>query len=243
MWINAYQKTAGFLAELFFPSFCLGCRREGALLCQDCQATLDISEHRYCLCSKHPLRIPPGQHEGVCRRCESGPLAGIWSALPYQERFLTKKLVYQFKYPPRLKQLAKPLAGILREHFARTGFTGGSAGAVLVPVPMDLKKMKDRGYNQAQALAAELSIAMQVPMETALKKIKRTSSQTTLSAKHREINVAGAFAADPETPVRGKTVFLVDDVYTTGSTMQECARVLKSAGAKTVWGISVAREG
>lgn len=109
-----------FLLELFFPSFCLGCQREGLLLCQDCKSTLDISEYNYCLCNKNPLRLAPltqGKHQGKCTRCQDKKLSGLYFALPYKEKFLTKKLIYQFKYEPYLKNLAKVFAQILVEHF------------------------------------------------------------------------------------------------------------------------------
>lgn len=242
--INHVDKIKNFLQELLFPAFCLGCQKEGTYLCDDCRSTLDISEFTYCLCNKHPLRLP--DNKGTCQRCRDKKLSGFYFALPYQEKFLTRKLIYQFKYEPFIKSLAKPLADILAQHFVVTGKNINEIweNSVLVAVPMELKKMKNRGYNQAEELAQELSAIVKIPLiSNNLVKIKKTAPQMTLSAKDRAENLKGAFAVKNAAELQGKKVFLVDDVYTTGSTMEECARVLKNAGVKSVWGIAIAREG
>ena len=233
-----------FFLELLFPSFCLGCKKEGVLLCQDCKATLEISEYNYCLCSQNPLRLPA--FLGTCSRCTGRKLSGLYFALPYKERFLTRKLIYQFKYEPYLKNLSKVLAGVLLEHFvlAKNASANIWENSVLIPVPLQIKKQKDRGYNQAQEIAKELGQTLNVPfIFDNLAKIKTTAPQMELSAKERQGNLVGAFAIKNPAQIAGKKVFLVDDVYTTGSTMEECARILKEAGAKSVRGIAIAREG
>lgn len=243
---NVKHTVKSFFLELLFPSFCLGCQTEGTLLCQDCKATLDISEHNWCLCSKNPIRLLSNAENGKCYRCKNKILAGLYSALSFKEKFLTKKLIYSFKYKPHIKNLSKSLANIIAEHllFAKNNAESIWQNSILVPVPMEMSKMKNRGYNQSEELAKQLGIAINVP--TLLKnlvKVKETQSQTKLSAKEREVNVTNAFAVKNPALFKGKKVFLVDDVYTTGSTMEECAVVLKGAGAKQVWGIVVAREG
>lgn len=279
---NIQHRGLGFLApdalkkfflDLFFPKFCLGCQREGAFLCQDCKATLDINEFDYCLCSKNPVRLTPGRNNGKCLRCQDKKLSGLYFALPYKEKTLTKKLIYQFKYEPYLKELAKPLAEILQDHFilsTRPGLvdvlsTRPGLVDALVPVPLHKDKLKSRGYNQSGELVKELSKILKIPVILdVLIKIKPTKPQMELKKEERETNLQNAFAINPvrkpeqlkssdqlilsngvKNPAvfAGKRIFLVDDVYTTGSTMQECARVLKEAGAKSVWGICIAREG
>ena len=245
-YLKHVDKIKDILLELFFPSFCLGCQTEGAFLCQDCKATLDISEHTYCLCNKNPLRLPQDAMCGKCQRCQDKKLAGLYFALPYQEKFLTKKLIRQFKYPPRVKSLAKSLAEILIEHFVITGKNTDQIWehSLLIPVPMETKKQKDRGYNQAEELAKELSKTLRLSLVSDnLVKTKKTRPQIELSAKERAENVKDAFGVKKPAQVTDKKIFLVDDVYTTGSTMEACARVLKDAGATQVWGIAIAREG
>lgn len=236
-----------FFLELFFPSFCVGCQQEGTLLCQDCQATLEISEYIYCLCSKNPLRLAQGELKGKCSRCQDHRLSGLFFALPYKEKLLTKKLVHQFKYEPHIiKELAKSLAVVLLEYFTLINKNNSLQweNAILVPVPLEIKKLKSRGYNQTEELAKEFSKLINVPVVVNdLLKIKKTLPQMELSAKERIENVKDAFAIKNPAEFAGKKVFLVDDVYTTGSTLEECARVLKNAGAKQVFGITLAREG
>jgi competence protein ComFC len=239
------KTTVDFLQELFFPSFCLGCQKEGTLLCSDCVSTLDISEHHYCLCNKNPLRLPPESKKGTCSRCQHKKLAGLYFALSYKEKILTRKLIYQFKYEPYVKNLAQHLAGILREHLVMTGKNTLqiAKNSLLVPVPMEIKKMKNRGYNQSYELAKELSLVLHLPViANSLVKIKKTLPQMQLTAKERQENLANAFAVKNPAEIKGKKIFLVDDVYTTGSTMEECAKVLCTSGAKQVWGIAIARE-
>ena len=234
-----------FLLDLFFPKFCLGCQKEGIYLCDDCRALLDIAEFDYCLCDTKPQRLPPDQKSGKCGRCTDKKLSGIYSALPYKEKQLTRKLIYQFKYQPYLKDLAKTLSSILIEHFVISGKNTDEiwSGGILLPVPLDKKKLKSRGYNQSEELAKELSKILLIPVVSEnLIKIKYTKPQMELSKEEREKNLKNVFTIKNPEKISGKKIFLVDDVYTTGSTMQECAKILKEAGAKQIWGIVIARE-
>ncbi len=199
--------------------------------------------------------LPSGNRGGKCPRCRDKKLSGLYSALPYKEKQLTKKLIYQFKYQPYTKELAKSFAEILSDHFMlshslivddRQLLENG----VLVPVPLHKSKLKERGYNQSEELAKELSKTLNIPVATdILIRTKKTLPQISLSGSQRQENIKGAFAINKNcrTPevlqFSGKKVFLVDDVYTTGSTMEECANVLRTSGAKQVWGICIAREG
>jgi len=260
--ISKFSKTKLFLLELLFPKFCLGCQKEGFYLCEDCRATLEISENNYCLCSQNHKALAPNSKLGKCNRCSDKKLSGLYFALPFkdpsagsgQETYLTKKLVHQFKYGPYTKNLAKTLASLIIEHLVITQKNTDEIwnNGVLVPVPLDKKKLKIRNYNQSEELAKELSKVLQIPVVSdILIKTKTTKPQMELSKEQREKNLLGAFAISSPSlrgaeatkqSLKNKKVFLVDDVYTTGSTMEECARVLRTAGAKSVWGITVARE-
>lgn len=251
---NSTNKIKNFALDLLFPKFCLGCQKEGTFLCEDCKSTLEIAEYDYCLCSKKPLLIPPAQNFGKCNKCSSKKLSGLYSALPYKEKSLTRKLIHQFKYKPYTKNLAEPLASLIIEHFIITQKNTDDIwqNSVLVPVPLFYKKLKERDYNQSEELAKELSKILKIPvLSDVLIKIKKTESQMTLSKEEREKNLLGAFKIKiPENcrtsgvlQFSGKKVYLVDDVYTTGSTMEECSLVLRKAGAKSVFGICIAREG
>jgi competence protein ComFC len=245
-----------FSLDLFFPKFCLGCQKEGSYLCQDCKETLDILQFDYCLCDNNPLQILPNSksdcphRQGKCSKCQGlgKKLSGLYFALPYKEKELTRKLIHQFKYQPYLKDLSKTLASLIIEHLILSGNNTDEIwqNGVLIPVPLYKKKFKERGYNQSEELAKELSKILKIPVVSdVLIKTKPTKPQMELSKQKRERNLEGVFAIKPAfaPELRRGRVFLVDDVYTTGSTMQECAKVLKENRAKQVWGICIAREG
>jgi len=263
--VNNFLEAKNFLLDLLFPKFCLGCQKEGAYLCEDCRGILDINQFNYCLCENSPQTLPPHSTLGKCPKCSSKNLSGLYFALPYKEKQLTKKLIYQFKYQPYLKDLSKVLASLIIEHLILSGKNTNEVwqNSVLIPVPLRRKKFNERGYNQSEELAKELSKILKIPViANYLIKTKETNSQMTLKKDERETNLLGAFKIaspsacnnGPLAPSRrvattkqsfnlqNKKVFLVDDVYTTGSTMQECAKVLKAHGAKSVWGICITRD-
>ncbi len=246
---NFKFQISNFVLDLFFPKFCLGCQREGTFLCEDCKATLEILEYDYCLCEKNPHLIPPDrQGPGKCPRCQDKKLSGLYFAISYKKP-LAKTLIHQFKYQPYTKKLAKPLASLLIEHFILTKKNADEIweNSVLAPVPLFYKKLKDRGYNQSEELAKELAKVLKIPVVlNVLIKTKPTKPQMKLKKEAREKNLQGVFGVCPradlgQTPFTGKKVFLVDDVYTTGATLNECAAVLRDGGAKSVWGICIAR--
>jgi ComF family protein len=142
--------------------------------------------------------------------------------------------------------LSKCLAAVLIEHLVITKNNSENIwqNSALVPVPLEKRKLKNRGYNQAEELAKELSKILKVPIvSNNLVKIRKTLPQIKLSAKEREENLKNAFSIKNAPEVKGKKIFLVDDVYTTGATMEECTTQLLMSGAKSVWGIAIAREG
>lgn len=242
---NYKQKIENFTLNLLFPKFCLGCQKEGSYLCEDCRALLDIAEFDYCLCEKSPTRFLYTDRQGKCPKCSDKKISGLYFALPYKEKPLTRKLIHQFKYQPYLKDLAETLASILVEHFIKTKKNTNEIweNSILIPVPLDKTKIKIRGYNQSEELAKELSKIIQVPVISEnLVKIRQTESQMKLSKENREKNLKNAFEIKNPAGLAGKKAFLIDDVYTTGSTMAECAKTLKSAGVKIIWGIAIARE-
>jgi len=242
--------------DLLFPKFCLGCKKEGTYLCDDCRGLLDINEFNHCLCDR-PTTLSSNSKSGKCSKCQNKALSGLYFALPYKESHITKILIHQFKYKPYLKDLAETLSSILIEHFIKTGANTNEIweNSVLVPVPIHIKKFRERGYNQSEELAEELSKVLKIPViSDYLIKTKSTESQMKLSKIEREKNLESAFCVrhsreggNPDLARSDLTkfskIFLVDDVYTTGSTMAECAKTLKKSGIKNIWGIALAREG
>jgi ComF family protein len=112
---------------------------------------------------------------------------------------------------------------------------------VIVPVPLHTRRLRERGYNQAALLARELGKGVGLPvLEDAVARVRYTSPQVDLNAEERKENVQGAFHC-PTDRVAGKSVLLVDDVYTTGATLEACSLALKQRGVLTVWALTLAR--
>ncbi len=221
-----WKKFLNFLLDLFFPKFCFNCGKEGNYLCQDCQALLEIS--------------------GFHQKYSTQNLKDLYFAINYQNS-LVKNLIQKFKYEPFMKELAKTLSYLMITHFQLLEnpppFFGGGSDFILIPVPLEKKRLKWRGFNQAEEMAKELTNFFKIPfiLNCALMKIKETCPQVDLKNEERKENTKGAFLVKDNNLIRDKKILLVDDVYTTGSTMEECARVLKESGAKEVIGIVVAR--
>jgi len=215
------MKIKEFVLDLVFPKFCLGCKKEGVFLCQDCFSILEILT----------------THQKV----EGKNLNDLYFPVNY-ENFLVKKLIQNFKYPPLIKELKKELALLIVSHFLLLDKKPDFSDFVLVPVPLSKRKLKWRGFNQAEEIAKELSEFLKIPLiSDCLAKEKETKDQVEISEKERLENVKGAFLVKNKEKIFGKNILLVDDVFTTGATMEEVARVLKEAGAKKIVGVVVAR--
>jgi ComF family protein len=215
------MKFKEFILDLLFPKFCLGCKKEGTFLCEDCFATLEIS-------TSH-------------QKFKGKNLADLYFPLNY-ENFLVKRLIQNFKYPPLIKELKKELAFLIISHFLLLDKKPDFSDFVLVPIPLSKKKLRWRGFNQAEEIAKELANFLKIPLVSdCLIKTKETKDQVELSEKERKENVKGAFFIKNKEKIAGKNVLLVDDVFTTGATMEEAARVLKEAGAEKIVGVVVAK--
>ncbi len=232
-----------FLLNLFFPPICVNCQKEGSYLCQDCFSLIDFSNQQYCPFCQKPKIVLDGKTCPTCKK--SKKLTGLFSAAPYKN-FIIKKLIKQFKYSPYVKDLAKTLAFLIIHHLQlleNTQQVFAEKETILIPVPLTRKKQKQRGFNQTEEIGKELSKFLAVPLiNNTLTKIKETLPQIELSSKERKENIKGVFFCKEPEKVKNKIILLIDDVFTTGATMEECAKVLKKAGAKQVWGITIARE-
>lgn len=225
-----------FLLDVFFPKFCLGCGKERTWLCEDCQALLEIQEENFCpVCGK--LTLDFKTHK-FCKRKTN--LEGLFWAVDYNNP-LVKKLILKFKYTSFARELAKPLAKILISHFLLTEFPLRKMNFILVPIPLIRKRLKWRGFNQAEEISKEISRFFQLPVENFLIREKEREPQMKIQdLKKRKENIKGVFSCHSPEKVKGKKILLIDDVCTTRATLEEAARVLKKAGAKQVWGAVIA---
>ena len=173
----------------------------------------------------------------VCRGCKhKSRLTGLLVAAEYGKG-PTKELIHHLKYNGII-EIAPILGGMLVSRLQKSKLRGQK---VLVPVPLHWFKKRSRGFNQAEILAKLVGKKLKIPVVSTLKRIKNTKSQVELSGKLRRKNLEGAFVCANNGAVKDKTVILVDDVSTTGTTLEECAKVLRAAGARQVWGLVVAR--
>ncbi len=235
------KKIFRTLSETIFPRFCANCGREGYALCPDCLSLIDITEYRYCpFCRKRLLG-----KAGKCSTHRKKYLDGLDFAVSYQQP-IVKNLIQKFKYNPFQKELAQSFATLIITHFLLTDnqtIIEDSGNSLFLPVPLSSFRRRWRGFNQSEEIAKYLSKFFGIPFQTEnLRKIKKTSPQVELKKEARERNIKGAFILKNPQLIQGKKIFLVDDVFTTGSTMEECAKILKQGGAKKVWGLAVARE-
>lgn len=179
------------------------------------------------------------QADHLCEDCLRERPCYEAAAAPYLYEGTIMRAIHQFKYRAKTL-LAGPLGSILAR-FAE-GWVEESSGLLTMPVPLHPKRLKERGFNQSLLLARHVARRLDTELDfLSLRRLKYTLPQIGLKKGERQKNVKGAFGLeDPET-VRGKTVLLVDDVATTGNTLNECARILKRAGPKKVLCLTLAR--
>jgi len=147
--------------------------------------------------------------------------------------------IHEFKYGAK-SFLAKPL-GLLLSSFAGR-WLQAKEGLLLMPVPLHPRRLRERGFNQSLLLSREVARALNADLDfLSLKRIKYTKPQTGLGSEERSRNVARAFQVSRREAVKGRSIVLVDDVATTGSTLNECARALKKAGCREVFCLALAR--
>ncbi len=147
--------------------------------------------------------------------------------------------IHQMKYGGKA-YLARPL-GKLMAYFA-TDWLEDCDRYLIMPVPLHPKRLRERGYNQSLLLARAMSLLLGIKIDLlSLRRVKNTRSQTGLNSEERKKNVRGAFALDREKDFKGQSIILVDDVATTGHTMNECAKILKTAGCEEVLCLVLAR--
>lgn len=233
------MKSKDFLLDIFFPKFCANCQREGTYLCADCFSLIDLADRQYCPFCAIPKETINGKPCNSCKKSKF--LDGLFSAADYKNS-IVKKLIKDFKYEPYVKDLARTLSFIIISFLLNLENKPDFGGFSIVPIPLHIKKMKKRGFNQSEELAKELSKDLEIPfLNNILERIKNTTSQAELSKEERIINASNAFICRNPKTIKDKKILLIDDVFTTGSTMEECAKTLKQSGAKEVWGMTIAR--
>ncbi len=228
------------IKDVFFPARCLGCDasiycHQLPLLCDRCRELLTPILSPLCTCCGMPL---PAGRDHLCSTCLTGSFSFdlARSLFLYQEPI--KSLLLQCKFAGKLTGLAT--IGSLTSQSAVVGQL--SEPEVVVPVPLHITRLRSRGFNQSQLLAAACFPHWRSRINVdLLQRHLHTVPQTSLSGRARRSNLKKAFSVTCPQFVKGRSFLLVDDVFTTGSTLHECAAVLRSKGAARVEAFTLAR--
>lgn len=231
------------LTELLFPSLCLSCgrillERRGHPFCSDCYSGIRFIAAPLCpVCGiPYPADESPDHACGDC--ILSKRHIGAARSLGVYESVLLDA-IYAFKYGGNLT-LGERLGRLMADHDYPSFQIGDYS--LLVPVPLHPRRLRQRGFNQSVILAREIAKRRGIDMDfRALRRIVDTESQAGLKKEERRSNIRKAFSIPDPERVRGRRILLVDDVYTTGSTLSECARILLKADAEAVGALTLAR--
>lgn len=263
---RVYLLSRSYILDLLFPRYCIGCGEEGAWICMKCLKTIDIIKQPFCPECRRPTSV--GEFCDGCR--QRFALDGIFICANFGEGVL-KEAIHQFKYNHIFdigEILGRIMAGKISD-VRRRGIldVGHQEFDMVVPVPLYKKRLRERGFNQSEILGRKLSLIRTNDREwgdmvfknNILVRKRYTTPQAELDREQRLSNLKDVFEfvgdrhACPSPgddinirnshgcSLRGKNVLLVDDITTTGATLEECAKVLKLNGAQKVWGIVLAK--
>jgi len=257
-----------FLLDLLFPWQCLYCQKEvenDYPLCKDCFHQIPIFDdficpvcHRRLILSEAPpageagrkkvplsearrVLIPNTASHQSCRR--KTKIEALGAVASYNNNIL-KEVIHHFKYK-KIKNLAQPLS-LLTIQFLENSFYFSQLpknNLLIIPLPLHLRKEKQRGFNQSELIAKKVADYFHFPIRSdiLLRVINNLAQVTMKNVNDRKCNIQGVFQVKNGDNLKHKTIILIDDVYTTGATMEEAAKVLKLNGAKKVIGLVLAK--
>lgn len=235
------------LLDLLFPKTCIGCKKYGSLggaasfayFCPDCIKEIKQTELVCPFCERPSLG---GVVHAVCKR--KFGLDGLWSLGVYEGSLRTAIQKLKYKW---VSEVAKELIDITIEYWAKNPpilldriKKDQGKSWVITAVPLYPTRERWRGFNQSELLAKLFAQKLGLRYETILKRIRNTTPQMKLHASERKKNIRNAFSLTIPYTLNAN-ILLVDDVWTTGSTLKECCYILKRGGAKTVWALTIAR--
>ncbi len=218
------------IVDNIFPLICLGCEKKGEYLCEECKQEISTIKYHY---PENDCRNVNSQERSPN---EGGDLQPIKiKALAFHDGAM-KEAVHRLKYDRDLglgKLLGKMLVPIVQKHKWEID--------LIAPVPLGRKRRKERGYNQAEVIAFPLAYHLKKEFDASIIiRCRETRTQIGLTVKERYENMEGAFVVK-NGKVKGKSILLVDDVYTSGATMKSAVNALKEAGAKCVYSLTVTK--
>ena len=229
------------IASLLYPPACTICSASvpaGEYLCAECDAKITRIVPPFCEKCSEPFA---GAISGAftCANCAHRTLHFDAAVAAYRSRGIVRRVMLDFKYSRQI-HLRHPVARWLLAALDDERLRGRRFN-VIIPVPLHPARERQRGFNQASLLAELVSAHVSIQAKPALERIRYTTTQTAFDRAERMENLHGAFRLRKNADVRDLHVLLIDDVLTTGSTLSECARVLKEAGARSVHAATAAR--
>ncbi len=236
------KRTVAFLnkyvLDFLFPIECIYCQAEGVLVCESCFSGLKFKYHAKCLgCQRHNIL------SSLCSRCQKKYILDeMMVAADYKQENVSqaiKLLKYKF-----LKDLSLYLGDFLSSfiNYAEKETEIKNKDFVVIPIPLYWKRYNWRGFNQAEMIADRVAKNLNLTLNTQLKRNKNRTPQVKLARRKRRENLKNCFSWQGGEEIKNKNILLIDDVATTGSTLNEAARELKKSGAKKIIGLSIAGE-
>ena len=219
------------MLDWLYPPVCGGCGIKGVRWCSDCQESINFIRDDICKFCGVPLH-----QAGTCKLCQSNPppFTAVRACAVYQGAI--RSAIHRLKFKNDMG-IGETLSKYLIEKFQDLNWQID----MVVPVPLSQRRKQERGYNQASLLGWPLSATYHLPFKPgALERKRETIPQVGLSAKDRFLNIENAFNAYPSI-VLNKNVLVIDDVTTTSATMRACASALRTAGAVSVYGLTLAK--
>jgi competence protein ComFC len=231
--------------DFVFPQNCIACDGEiqesKHFLCADCKADIGFIRQPHCFQCGVPadLSYDFPHEEFVCGVCRKNPYQFDQArSLGFYDTVL-RTTIHHFKYRRQMGVLPE-MDRLLEKYFEEN--PGFCQGFTVSPVPLHFNKMKERGFDQAFLIARQVAKALKLPLEGGLlRRIKATASQATMTRTERARNIKGAFEVNRPELIAGKNILLVDDVFTTGATVNEAAMMLKKNGAGKVYVFTLGR--
>jgi competence protein ComFC len=233
------QTMTKLLLDLLFPPkpFCMLCDNKftepRSIVCEDCKRKILPLVEPLCRKCGRPLE----NKKSLCYDCQRDHHIFVQARSYGHYEGMLKQLINEFKYRGK-RELAEILGNMMfcvLEQLPWPDFD------YLIPLPLHIKRQRERGFNQAFLLTKVLSRKSKIPIFQGLTRVKSTEHQTLLDKSFRKKNLDGAFKILNKSKIHGKTLLLIDDVYTTGATAGECSKSLLEAGAKSVYVLTCAR--
>lgn len=234
-------KAKKLILDTLFPVSCIGCGRDDTWLCKKCLQGISVNDKLAC-----PVCRKKNAH-GTCSSCKSRThLDGLVISTSYENKVI-QKAIHALKYnfvQSISRHLSELIIKSLEQIDKKThpAILKNRSETITIPVPLHKKRILERGFNQSVLLGKIVAEEMNfIFNDTVLSRVHSTEPQAQLNKKDRERNIINAFSVSGDFNFYGKNVILVDDVSTTCSTLNECAKVLKTRNCSTVWGLVIAR--